>query len=103
MFVFFNIKPDSYKYTWALLMSYNTSNPPKNINSQNGNKEIINIFHRMTQNLSPKHHAMLLKMYLLLVFTFTFENSDRKQDVFLIRIILGCAFYLCLPDYIILV
>lgn len=57
----------------------------------------------MTQNLSCEHHAMLLKMYLLLFFTFIFENRDRKEDVLLIRIVLGPAFYPCLPDYIILV
>lgn len=45
---------------------------------------------------------MLLKIYLLLFFTFIFENLERKEEVFLIRIILRPAFYLCLPDYVVL-
>ena len=80
-------------------MSYNTIHPKKTVIVKNGNKETLNTFHRMTQNLSCEHDAMLVKMYLFLFFTFIFENWDRKEEVFLIRIILRPAFYLCLADY----
>lgn len=57
----------------------------------------------MTKSVSCEHHATLLKIHLLLFFSFISENwMDGKEDTLLIRIILMPAFYLCLPAYIIL-